>query len=372
MNNINKEKFYRIANKLKRIPFESLKVDDIFLYAGNIYGNVPMEVQRVNHEKFDIEFGLEILDDSYYILEFIKKDDDLVQETITGCFFKVNKNDEEFDYHNPTEILGSVPERFLHLSKYGIVDPKSFYSQMIYLLYGEEKESALKEGFANLKSRAREAYINRASSIYRKIYTSEAERKFYEKESLTLSFYSDKPEIGEYFGYAGDIYSLVPMENEITSEKWFRKCRFESQQPLLFKKVSEDEAIEVTSGIKFRISDCLSEYISSDKDFIDTLLGIEPISYIETTNNFKKIYAKSIKDFEEFSKLLHQKEKEVKEKYDEAIRKYESSQYISLEEAYDIARVDNAIFDLEKQSSATEPRIHKLIKEISTVTSDFD
>ena len=87
MVSINKEKFYRIANKLKRIPFESLKVDDTFLYAGNIYGNVPMEVQRVNHEKFNVEFGLEILDDSYYILEFITKGDDLVQEAITGCFF---------------------------------------------------------------------------------------------------------------------------------------------------------------------------------------------------------------------------------------------------------------------------------------------
>ena len=44
----------------------------------------------------------------------------------------------------------------------------------------------------------------------------------------------------------------------------------------------------------------------------------------------------------------------------------------SLNDAFDIARVDNAIYDLEKNNVVKESDVHKLIKEISSRTTDFD
>ena len=351
MVSINEDKFFRIMNKANGVPFKDFKVGDVFLYVGHIYANVPMELQKINNKGYNIEFGLETVDDDYYILEFIKIGANIVQETKTGCFFWINKTDEELDYHNPVDMINIAPEKALHIIENGIIDPEKIYSKLIYFLYAENRAAILDRNLSIFKKRAGEAYINHVLSMYKKIYKSEAEKNFYEKEGYTLSFYSDKPKIGEYFGFVGDINLLVPMENEITSEKWFCKNKAKNNYPLLFKKISEDEAVEVTSGIKFRISKYLTD-CEPIEESVDLLLGIEPITYIEPTESFKKAYAKSTEDFEEFKNWLHEKEKEAKEASTEAIRKRESAQYLDIEEAYDIARVENAMFDLDKKEES--------------------
>ena len=344
MVSINEDKFFRIMNKAKGVPFKDFKVGDVFLYVGHIYANVPME------------FGLETVDDDYYILEFIKIGANIVQETKTGSFFWINKTDEELDYHNPVDMITIAPEKALHIIENGIIDPEKIYSQLTYFLYAENRATILDRNLSIFKKRAGEAYINHVLSMYKKIYKSEAEKNFYEKEGYTLSFYSDEPKIGEYFGFVGDINLLVPMENEITSEKWFCKNKAKNTYPLLFKKISEDEAVEVTSGIKFRISKYLTDCEPIEESG-DLSLGIEPITYIEPTESFKKAYAKSIEDFEEFKNWLHEKEKEAKEASTEAIRKRESAQYLDIEDAYGLARVENAMFDLDKKVEDVEKKV---------------
>ena len=356
MVSINEDKFFRIMNKAKGVPFKDFKVGDVFLYVGHIYANVPMELQKINNKGYNIEFGLETVDDDYYILEFIKIGANIVQETKTGCFFWINKTDEELDYHNPVDMITIAPEKALHIIENGIIDPEKIYSKLIYFLYAENRAAILDRDLSIFKKRAGEAYINHVLSMYKKIYKSEAEKNFYEKEGYTLSFYSDKPKIGEYFGFVGDINLLVPLENEITSEKWFCKNKAKNTYPLLFKKISEDEAVEVTSGIKFRISKYLTD-CEPIEESVDLSLGIEPITYIEPTESFKKAYAKSIEDFEEFKNWLHEKEKEAKEASTEAIRKRESAQYLDIEDAYGLARVENAMFDLDKKVEDVEKKV---------------
>lgn len=370
MKKLNERKAIKLRMMLNNVNIENINVGEKFYYLGPVYTSVDISYELRQH-KLIIKRSLDSISDSYNVFELIKMSNEEAKEIKTGKIFKLKCDDKIIDCHDPNSLLNGEFDGSLYLTPRAFFKDNDMVARFIYLLYGEKNKNRLKprfEAFSNLASFGFE-YINiKAAYFLFSLY----ERTFYETYGKSLSFYSEEPKVGKYFGYVGNISHIVPKVDDKIGRKYFDTREIKTEYPLLFKRISVTDAIEVTSGIVFHFKSLLSTNVSFDNEYKNSPLCIDPICYIKPTEEYKEIYGKAISDFEKFSKWISESLSEAKNVYARNMDRCENSHRSSLSDAYDAARVENAIFDLEKQSSVEEPKVHKLIKEISNVTSDFD
>ena len=151
------------------------------------------------------------------------------------------------------------------------------------------------------------------------------EQKLIDNKEIEL--YKDKPKEGEFFGYIGDINFVIPkIYNKDTKE--YIDFTFSKQEendevfPMLFKMVSNELAMEISSGILFlydpkvhqESDNALSTYEFEDRfiKYKNVNLAIEG-SAIILNDKFKEEYAKVIRNnLDEFNNILNKKSQEAR------------------------------------------------------------
>lgn len=370
MKKLNEQKAIKLRMMLNNDNIEDINVGEKYYYLGPVYTSVDISYELKKH-KLIIKRSLDCINDSYNVFELIKMSNEEAKEIKTGKIFKLKCDDKIIDCHNPNLLLNGEFDDSLYLTPRAFFKDNNMAARFIYLLYGEKNKNRLKprfKAFSNLASFGFE-YINRKAVYF--LFSSH-ERTFYETYGKSLSFYSEEPKIGEYFGCVGNVSSIVPRVNETDGSKYFCTRDMKTEYPLLFKRISVTDAIEVTSGVVFHFKSLLSTNVSFDNEYKNSPLCIDPVCYIKPTEEYKEIYGKSISNFDLFSKWISESLSEAKEIYAREMDECENFYRSSLEDAFDIARVDNAIYDLEKNNVVKESDVHKLIKEIASRTTDFD
>lgn len=141
-------------------------------------------------------------------------------------------------------------------------------------------------------------------------------------DNKEIELYKDKPKEGEFFGYIGDINFVIPkIYNKDTKE--YIDFTFSKQEendevfPMLFKMVSNELAMEISTGILFLYNPKIhqeNDTIISDLDFKNKYdkyknvnLAIEG-SAIILNDKFKEEYVKVIRNnLDEFNNILNKK-----------------------------------------------------------------
>lgn len=150
-------------------------------------------------------------------------------------------------------------------------------------------------------------------------------RKLIDNKKIEL--YKEKPKEGEFFGYIGDINFVIPkIYNNDTEE--YVDFTFSKQEkndevlPLFFKMVSNELAMEISTGILFLYNPKIhqeNDTIVSDLDFKNKYdkyknvnLAIEG-SAIIPDDKFREEYAKIIRNnLDEFNNILYKKSQEAR------------------------------------------------------------
>lgn len=146
-------------------------------------------------------------------------------------------------------------------------------------------------------------------------------------DNKEIELYKDKPKEGEFFGYIGDInFVISKIYNKDTKE--YIDFTFSKQEendevfPMLFKMVSNELAMEISSGILFlydpkvhqESDNALSTYEFEDRfiKYKNVNLAIEG-SAIILNDKFKEEYAKVIRNnLDEFNNILNKKSQEAR------------------------------------------------------------
>ena len=146
-------------------------------------------------------------------------------------------------------------------------------------------------------------------------------------DNKEIELYKDKPKEGELFLYIGDINFVIPkIYNKDTKE--YIDFTFSKQEendevfPMLFKMVSNELAMEISSGILFlydpkvhqESDNALSTYEFEDRfiKYKNVNLAIEG-SAIILNDKFKEEYAKVIRNnLDEFNNILNKKSQEAR------------------------------------------------------------
>ena len=146
-------------------------------------------------------------------------------------------------------------------------------------------------------------------------------------DNKEIELYKDKPKEGEFFGYIGEINFVIPkIYNKDTKE--YIDFTFSKQEendevfPMFFKMVSNELAMEISSGILFlydpkvhqESDNALSTYEFEDRfiKYKNVNLAIEG-SAIILNDKFKEEYAKVIRNnLDEFNNILNKKSQEAR------------------------------------------------------------
>lgn len=150
-------------------------------------------------------------------------------------------------------------------------------------------------------------------------------QKFIDNKKIEL--YTEKPKEGEFFEYIGDINFVIPKIYNNDTEEYvdFAFSKHEKNDevfPMLFKIVSNELAMEISTGILFLYNPKIhqeNDTIISDLDFKNKYdkyknvnLAIEG-SAIILNDKFKEEYAKVIRNnLDEFNNILNKKSQEAR------------------------------------------------------------
>lgn len=347
MSKIEEKAFNKIQKRYERLNIRDLNNGDPFFYFGSISLNLPENVIKTPNDGRNIIFNLKpIGEQDNYILKLVKVSDEEAISPETGVHFRIGQKNENIKYNNPNELLKSwYINPCLTISKTGIGNYSDLYSKYVYHKYGKSQTTDI----IDLKSLVNIKCENSFNEIFKKLYPSKFEQDFYDEQGNLIRFYRGVPEVGEYFGYVGNISQIVPRRVVDGTVAYFERQEVENKYPLFFKKISDNEAIEVTTGIKFCLKTFAVNNIQDEKMYEESPLCIDAVAYIMPTEDYIEIYGKATSNIEEFNKWLHEQEDEGKTLYAQKLRECELAQYPSVEESYDIARVKNAMFDLDKK-----------------------
>lgn len=178
-------------------------------------------------------------------------------------------------------------------------------------------------------------------------------------DNKDVEVYKDKPKIGDYFGVIGDIYSVLPynLKDIMCFGYFYISDENDSIErlPLLFKRIDEETAVEISTGIPFLFEpkmdfedisnpiEKIKTYTEKFHKYREICLEIGECDYIVPNDELKKVYANVLKnDSEELKTYLDYMSRKAHEAFEEKTTRI-------LNEAHSIAMVDNVIYDIEKK-----------------------
>ena len=170
------------------------------------------------------------------------------------------------------------------------------------------------------------------------------------QEIKELSLCEKEPRVGEYFGAVTQVKFLTPYYS--TSTSYIYRANRTNEFLLLFKRISYEIVIEVSTGITFLLNPCyyrsdfdnesekMEFFKSKFKKYREIGLFIDSEDYLKVNDDFKLLY----------SKEMNQDSKDKLKVYAESAHNqfdYDLSEIIN--KIHSIALVDNAMYDMEKK-----------------------
>lgn len=339
------KKYIKIAKEsVVYTNIEDIECGEFFYYLGPVYMNIPVDLERIENGEYHFKFELkQIQEGEEQLLRFLKISDKEAYLVGSEIYFRIGECDEYVDYHNPNVMLKPWHEPCLTLSVSCITDFNDSFIQTICKGHDCLNFSEILEYKAYAEENCKEAL----EKILQKVYSSSYEQQFYRSYEDKVTYFCQPPKIGEYFGYVRDLYFLVPKNIDVDSNMIeFTRERIENKYPLLFRRISETEALEVTTGVKVKMNP-FSKF-SARFNEIDAFaqLCIDDMVCLELTERYKRIYGEATTDFNVFNKWLHEQESDALKTYKKELEICEKDQILKV---YDVARVENALFDLDKK-----------------------
>lgn len=309
------EKLLFEMNLEEKINLSEVSQDDIFLYVGRLNILFPKELMQDLTMKFSIvpastEFFAILLkrnsNGEFYDIESNMK----VKTNLEPSVFELN-------VENSSDLINANID-FINIDLERCV----LFNDHIKKIYNQIKDNSEKCDLAEILEKLRPTIKNKINECIRKsTYINGIIKKILLENNAKELCYKTTPEIDEYFGYAGPIYLLSAYKMEVNKvqESISEKTSFypsilekKTPYPLLFKRIDDTHAVEVSSGIKFCFQISSFEAYDYDKYSKNPLFIKNPF-YLKPSEYYKYIYAKTSDDF--FLKWINSLEQDARELY---------------------------------------------------------
>ena len=208
-----------------------------------------------------------------------------------------------------------------------------------------------------IQSKAKRKFINQKKQLFKNSFCgTDLEKRFFIDDYDQIETFKEMPKVGEYFGYVGPINHIVPRNNTYGQSDLysFESCSLDEnpRYPFIFKRISENTVIEVISKTKYCFSHFLSGSNLSNK-YEDKPLHVKGTDYIVLNDFFKKEYVHLVSDLVAYESWVLNQRENATSSYKTKMLELEERENGKINEAYEMAKLDNAMFDLDKSLKKT-------------------
>ncbi len=350
------EKFTKNFKLNDILNFYNIDKHADFICVARIYSMVPTGMIKNSYGKPEVTFEAKPLTEDKYILILRKVDNHEVIDLTSGVKLSTDLN--------TTSNLFSFSE-YPYLSYYEdsplcikmelVLENNARVSKKINRLFKGTTE--MYPSLTEIQSKAKRKFIDQKAELFKNSFCgTDLEKKFFIDDYDQIETFKEMPKVGEYFGYVGPINHIVPRNNIYGHSDLYS---FESysldenpKYPFIFKRISEDTVMEIISKTKYCFSPFLSGSNSSDK-YEDIPLHIKETGYIVLNDYLKKEYAKMVNDLVAYESWVLKQRENATSFYKARKLELEKRENEKLNEAYEMAQIDNMMFDLDRELKKT-------------------
>lgn len=340
LTNILISKFIKQFKENDILNFYNLESSSEFICIGSIYSIIPKDL-KTSSDCLEVDFTTERLDFDRYILSLKKISNHEVMDLKSKIVFNINPNTtpKQFSSSEESEYFS----RPLVINIEIVLEENEHVRKLINELIGEYNE--INPNLTEVQSKAKNKYLKRKDELLKKHFREND----LEKSILTagVEIYEKKPDIGTLFGYIGPLNYIVPINYQSNKYSFSSITPLNSiKYPLILKKIDEFVAVDIITNTKFSLSllDQENEYA-----YFSYPLHLRKGYYIVLNETFKSIYVNSILDYGAYKKWILSLEEYARKQYEIKLAELKEKLNTQINEAYDIARIDNMIFDIEKR-----------------------
>lgn len=350
------EKFTKNFKSSDILNFYNIDKHANFICVARIYSIVPTGMTKNSYGKPEVTFEAMPLTEDKYILFLKKVDNREVIDLTSGVKLStsLNPTSKFFDFSDGP-YLNYYEDSPLCIKMELVLENNTRVSKKINRLF--EGNTEMYPSLTEIQSKAKRKFINQEDELFKNSFCgTDLEKKFFIDDYDQIELYEEMPKIGDYFGYVGQINHIVPSSNTYGHSDLYS---FESysldenpKYPFLFKRISEDTAIEVISKTKYCFAQSLSGSNSSNK-YEDIPLHVKGTGYIVLNDFFKKEFAKMISDLVAYKAWVLKQNKNAISFYKTRKSELEKRENEKINEAYEMAQIDNMMFDLDRSLKKT-------------------
>ncbi len=350
------EKFTKNFKLNDILNFYNIDKHADFICVARIYSMVPTGMIKNSYGKPEITFEAMPLTEDEYILFLRKVDNHEVIDLTSGVKLSTNLNTisnlfsfSEYPY------LSYYEDSPLCIKMELVLENNARVSKKINRLFKGTTE--MYPSLTEIQSKAKRKFIDQKAELFKNSFCgTDLEKKFFIDDYDQIETFKEMPKVGEYFGYVGPINHIVPRNNIYGHSDLYS---FESysldenpKYPFIFKRISEDTVMEIISKTKYCFSPFLSGSNSSDK-YEDIPLHIKETGYIVLNDYLKKEYAKMVNDLVAYESWVLKQRENATSFYKARKLELEKRENEKLNEAYEMAQIDNMMFDLDRELKKT-------------------
>ena len=309
-----------------------------------------------SYGKPEVTFEAKPLTEDEYILFLRKVDNHEVIDLTSGVKLSTNLNTTSnlFDF-SEYPYLSYYENSPLCIQMELVLENNSHVRKRITRLFKGTTE--MYPSLTEIQSKAKRKFINQKAELFKNSFCgTDLEKRFFIDDYDQIEQYEEMPKVGDYFGYVGPINHIVPRNNIYGQSDLYS---FESvpldenpRYPFIFKRISENTVIEVISKTKYCFSHFLSGSNLSNK-YEDKPLHVKGTDYIVLNDFFKKEYVHLVSDLVAYESWVLNQRENATSSYKTKMLELEERENGKINEAYEMAKLDNAMFDLDKSLKKT-------------------
>lgn len=349
-----KAKLVEKTNKERHDHISNVKLYEPFLYIGVFNTLEPEQKKIFRKENGEIMIHVcqkPICNQAYAaILE--KREDYKIYDVETGVCVNIAPASFSLPLGNAQRIDLTTEEDDLVYADINIVSKITDNIKAVFdeLQQAEIESRTLKRLSENLKQN----FVSRLTELMKNFFDgTDLEYKYLVRGAKKFPLYERTPKIGECFGYVGPIRILCAKRVKLIDNGHDARFGFypeimqeKLQYPLFFYRISEDKAVEVTSGITFQFQGNYQDDARYE-DLKDAPLLIGDYDLLLPSDEFKLEYANEISQKRKFIEWIEAIYKIFREAFEREIYCALEKFYFKPEDAKLLAGVDNDVFDLE-------------------------
>lgn len=350
------EKFTKNFKLNDILNFYNIDKHADFICVARIYSMVPTGMIKNSYGKPEITFEAKPLTEDEYILFLRKVDNHEVIDLSSGVKLSTNLNStSKFFDLGDGPYLSYYEDSPLCIKMELVLENNARVSKKINRLF--EGNTEMYPSLTEIQSKAKRKFINQKDELFKNSFCgTDLEKRFFIDDYDQIEQYKEMPKVGDYFGYVGPINHIVPRNNIYGQSDLysFESCSLDEnpRYPFIFKRISEDTVIEVISKTKYCFSHFLSGSNLSNK-YEDKPLHVKGTDYIVLNDFFKKEYVHLVSDLVAYESWVLNQRENATSSYKTKMLELEERENEKINEAYEMAQIDNMMFDLDRELKKT-------------------